>query len=256
MLIIIICSIYSLIFLLFGFYLYIFKKFIIKPKVFKIIKIIRESDDSENIFLKQLSGKPIIFEPGQYTEARIKGLINFLYISSTPKEKDLSLLSNKKLNVSLGDKVLIEGPFGISNKQIGGQLIFIVEHNGIAPIISILRNMKLSGKRVGSKLIYQNETDKNEPFKNELRLLRRSKWFSMLEAYTKKFPPLKGQKLKQYKGKITKTLMKRELKKKHFENSSFYISGSYIFIRNCKKWLKFFGVRKKCIYIYPSLSRE
>lgn len=237
-------------------YRYVLRKWFFKANLYEITKIVKESTDVRSIYFKPTKGKIFPYFPGQfafvkfYSKSLSKEEHHFT-ISSSPSDSSLSLtvkesgdFTSKLDKLSIGDKSMIEGPFGaFSNAYMSGPFVFVAGGIGITPIISMLRFMKKLKQKEKTILIYGDQQRKDLIFYNELEQLKKTgNWLKAIYVLSKENLRKDGF----YNGRINLGILQNAVL--NFKSSKFFLVGPYDMIGEVYKILKTQGVEKQRIF--------
>ena len=222
----------------------------------KISRSIFESKNVISIYLE----KPVDFsyDDASFLYARSEnGKWLKFYISSSPLQNELIVTARNDGDYKIffekidpKSKIQITESIKNTDQRIEDKPItMLIKSDGVLKIMGILRSIKLGDEKRSCLLVYQNPADEYEAFKSDLRLLNRSRWFSLVEVYSHIYPPRKGQKLKQIKGRVNKTMIKRVLKKDRLLNDVFMIGFDKEKNKTIKSCLVSLGVEKNRIVL-------
>lgn len=172
-----------------------FQRLIILPQKrlpYKVVDLVKETDKVTSVYM-QPERKSIIFNPGQFAYSRfyspqISSEEHHFTLSGPPgKEtirftiKELGDYTSNINNLKVGDKVGIDGPYGVfSNTGMKGSFLFIAGGIGITPLMSMISTMAESHNQNKVVLLYAVNNTNEIVFKNELEKLSKEEWF---EAY-------------------------------------------------------------------------
>ncbi|OGM13093.1 hypothetical protein A3A76_01725 [Candidatus Woesebacteria bacterium RIFCSPLOWO2_01_FULL_39_23] len=228
------------------------RKLVLKNSFYRVVKIKKESDDVRSFYLKPLKNSIFSYLPGQfaYTVIYSKSLpveehhftlssINSdPYLSFTIKESgDYTVQLGK---VQVGDKVRIEGPFGVFNNiNLTPPFFLIAGGIGITPLMTMLKSARLKNDLKNYTLIYSNKNRQDVVFANELE--------GMKNEGLKLFQVLSQEKAKgYYSGRIDAHLLGKLTKGR--KNASFFIVGPPPMMKDIRNYLMKVGVKKGKIF--------
>ncbi|MFH0969916.1 MAG: FAD-dependent oxidoreductase [Candidatus Diapherotrites archaeon] len=84
-------------------------------------------------------------------------------------------VSHKLMSLSVGDKILVKGPFGKFNlNESAPEYVFLATGTGIAPLISMIRTLVTSGKKIPISLYFGFRFPSQFMYADELALLQQS----------------------------------------------------------------------------------
>jgi ferredoxin-NADP reductase len=226
-----------------------------KGKKFILVKKINEAENITSLFLKSTDNVSYPFIAGQYVNITIpfiKGHAKSYTISNSPKKSLLAITIKRKgffsstlVDLKIGQKLILEGPFGYFYPENGGNdLVFIAGGIGITPFFSIISD------RVGLKqknkiyLFYSNKALGGTAFFDNLNRLTKDdhihKVIYFLTQKKTKSPLINESK------RIDKLALKKYLN--NFTRKNFYICGSIKFVDDIWKMLKACRVAEKNIF--------
>lgn len=259
--------IYYIIIWLVGFTSWLYPK-IIKPilrlrKPYIVKDIIQENKDIMTINLTPKNkGKVFDYKSGQYLHIGFlrKGVLFEMHpftISSSPLSsneisitvKDLGDYTRKLKSLKVGSRAYLEAPFGdfsyqnLKNKE--EPLIFLAGGIGITPMMSMLRNIYLSGSQRKIHLIWANKSSQDilPSYKEEFDRILKEKSNIKIDYILSRDPDFDG-----YKGRLDDEKLKRILSPELFHNGQFFICGSNAFTNALKKSLSRLQVRSNRIH--------
>lgn len=163
-------------------------------KVFRLAEKIRHNQDVQTFKFEAEDRKIISFKPGEYitlyfSDDRFGWQGKSYSLSGLPDENLLSITVKKMgnfscaiHNLSVGEKVKIEGPAGIFYpSQTMKNLVFLAAGIGITPFFSIIKDFARNGGFKDSDifLFYSNKTKQDVVF------------FEELDEISRKYPNLK-----------------------------------------------------------------
>lgn len=196
------------------------------------------------------------FIPGQFTSLSIdeinpddkKGLfcfageVNSDYLEFIIKyHHNDNLLKKRIIESGAGDKLRIGKPQG--NFSYRGMGTFIAAGSGIAPVLSIFRNLKLSKDLAGNKLIYSNKTTDD--------VIQHQELSEMLNInYINLFTQQRNRGF--YFGRIDINFLRMHIID---TEQYFYLNGSYQFVHDINSILKKLNVPDSSIIIEEAISK-
>jgi hypothetical protein len=189
------------------------------------------------------------FEPGQATEATIKGLeekvgkgpFTFTSLSEHPElEFTIKIYKEGKLTkelgkLGIGDELVIHDVWGTITYQ--GPGVFIAGGAGVTPFIAILRRLYKDGEINDNKLIFSNKTEKDIILKDELEDMLGSNFINVIT---------REKTAKNYHKRIDEALIKEIAN--NF-NQHFYICGPKKFVSDIQDILKNLGADENKLII-------
>jgi hypothetical protein len=189
------------------------------------------------------------FEPGQATEATIKGLeekvgkgpFTFTSLSEHPElEFTIKIYKGGKLTkelgkLGIGDELVIHDVWGTITYQ--GPGVFIAGGAGVTPFIAILRRLYKDGEINDNKLIFSNKTEKDIILKDELEDMLGSNFINVIT---------REKTTKNYHKRIDEALIKEIAN--NF-NQHFYICGPKKFVTDIQDILKNLGADENKLII-------
>jgi len=126
----------------------------------RVIELANVTHDIKRVRLEILSGGPFAFSAGQYAAVRVSGLAPRDYsMANRPDEPTLEFHVRDTVggaasryiarSLKVGEKVMIEGPFGSSflREKHTGPILAIAGGSGLAPIKSIVETALARGAR-------------------------------------------------------------------------------------------------------------
>jgi len=140
--------------------------------------------------------------------------------------------------LSLGDRVLVKGPYGeFTWKEQIQNAVFLVGGIGISPLLSLLRDLEYKKSTAAITLIYGNQTPDTIMYHKELQRLAQSIHLRTVHVFShlEEIHPWTG-----YRGFISSEILEKEVyfqKKPHF-----FFCGPPIFTHKVKAMLHTFGV--------------
>lgn len=144
-----------------------------------------------------------VYKAGQYGEFKIRELSHLFTFSSTPEEKEIMLATrlrpspfkNALQKIKIGEKIVINGPFGgfILPEQTSRPLVFLAGGIGITPFFSMIKAAAPSQKIT---LLYSNRTKEETTFLTDLEKLK-SKNFKLKLIFTATEGHLTWEKIKK-----------------------------------------------------------
>ena len=245
------------------FYLYhtFIKKIILDKNLFIVKNIIKESGNMWTLQLIPDHGDIFLYKPGQFGYIKIYGKkikaeVHPFSISSSPTNKEYISFTIKELGdftntigqVSLGDKVRVDAPYGVfsySNYPKEKNTILIAGGVGITPNLSMLRYMVQADKSHNSILFWGIGNTKEIICSEELSTMEKE-----MESFN--FVPVvfKDTSFQGEKGIIDREKIERLLKQynMNIQESGFYLCGPAIMTNGVVKTLKNMGVKKEFIH--------
>lgn len=189
------------------------------------------------------------FEPGQATEATIKGMeekvgkgpFTFTSLKEQPeleftiKIYDDGELTKELGKLNIGDELVIHDVWGSITYQ--GPGIFIAGGAGVTPFIAILRRLHKDGKINSNKLVFSNKTEKDIILKDEFEDMLGDNFINVIT---------KEKSDKYYNKRIDEKFLKDKVKNL---DQHFYICGPKKFVSDIQKLLKNIGVDENKIII-------
>jgi hypothetical protein len=189
------------------------------------------------------------FEPGQATEATIKGLeekvgkgpFTFTSLSEHPElEFTIKIYKEGKLTkelgkLGIGDELVIQDVWGTITYQ--GPGVFIAGGAGVTPFIAILRRLYKDGEINDNKLIFSNKTEKDIILKDELEDMLGSNFINVIT---------REKTTQNYHKRIDEALIKEIAN--NF-NQHFYICGPKKFVTDIQDILKNLGADENKLII-------
>ncbi|MCA9325568.1 hypothetical protein KDA23_05930 [Candidatus Saccharibacteria bacterium] len=141
------------------------------------------TQSTQLVTLQHVSGKPLLFEPGQY--AAIHGYrhgrpmpIRCFSIVSSPTEQDILQFSMRVKGkfthaisgLQKGDKVHVQGPYGgfVLNTHNQKRIVMLAGGIGITPFISMIRFASITKADTDVELVYSVAKQTDMPFSDEL----------------------------------------------------------------------------------------
>ena len=214
-----------------------------------------ETEDITSLFFKPVSGKKYKYVPGQYVNARpesVSGHGKAYTLSGTPDEKNICLTIKRKgeissalINMPIGEKLKLEGPFG--NFYPGKEekdIVMLAGGIGITPFYSIIKSKLATGFDGKILLFYSNKNMSRAPFANDLiELSKENSIFKVVFCLTEE--KTKRKSVKEYSRINAKMLEKYVASLK---NKCYYICGSIGFVDDMWKMLKSTGIKEEFIF--------
>ncbi|MAG79100.1 flavodoxin reductase [Candidatus Pacearchaeota archaeon] len=214
----------------------------------KILEIEDLTHDVKKFVVEKPEGYNFI--PGQHTIVSInqpkwenkKRLFTF---SSSPEDPLLEFIikvypknkgvTEKLHTLVIGDELIIGKALGILGYKNKG--IFITAGTGIAPFVSILKQLKKEGENKEQKLFFSNKTCKDIIMEDKLKEIFKNKIIFTLTREDKEG---------YNKGRIDESFLRKNIDD---FNQNFYICGSREFMKNIKDILKNIGIKEELIII-------
>jgi len=181
----------------------IIKPLILMRNPYIVEEIIPERGSAWTLLLRPLRNNRIHFQPGQFAWITIWDTPlqdhehPFSFSGSAERNeqlsftiKDLGDFTSKIKELSKGQKVYIDGPFGafsIDRHPHAEEFIFIAGGVGITPIMSMLRTMADRGDNRPVTLLYANKTLETATFLEELQKLPER--LSLKLVHVLEYPP-------------------------------------------------------------------
>ncbi len=218
---------------------------------FTISEVKMETHDSFTISIK--SEKPFNFAAGQFCFLRLnKNSLHARHpftISSAPGEEILKFtikqagrFTETAKNLTAGEEILIDGPFGKFIPKTEKNLVFIAGGVGITPFMSIIKDHINKNSNQKIILIYGSRTEQDIIFKNEIDSVNKE-WFNKVYVLSNE-----NQDSAQYeRGYLTKEIMTKYVK--DISSSLYYICGPEIMKTGAKKILAELGVENKNVFV-------
>ena len=175
------------------------------------------------------------FEPGQATEATIKGMeeklgkgpFTFTSLKEQPeleftiKIYDDGELTKELGKLTIGDELVIHDVWGSITYQ--GPGVFIAGGAGVTPFIAILRRLNKDRKINDNKLIFSNKTEKDIIFKDEFEDILGENFINVIT---------KEKSDKYYNKRIDEKFLKDKVKNL---DQYFYICGPKKFVSDIQE---------------------
>lgn len=198
-------------------------------------------------------GGEIDFLPGQFVIIefvnRLPGIKRSYSISSSPTQKNIIILTIKKAgvftteldNVSVGEQMVIKGPFGhfVLNEEMKEDLVFVAGGAGITPFHSMLKYM--TEKRMPNKanLFYSCRTTDEFIFYDELTDIEtKNKNICVYFTATRcEDPNWKG-----FRERINEEMIKKKVK--DYKKCIYYLCGPMPMVEGIEKLLQQIGIDK------------
>jgi len=178
-------------------YRHVYRRLVLTRSVYQVSKIVPEAPHIRSIHFHALNGKVFPFSPGQFAFIRflsphLSREEHHFTISSAPNEKFLSMTIKESGDftstlgkLKIGDKAIIEGPFGVfTNVNLSGPFVFVAGGIGITPLISMLRAMSAANQKDKVILFYSVKTPKDLVFHQELENLKKQRWLTVYYFFT------------------------------------------------------------------------
>jgi len=232
--------------------------------IWKVVDIIKETQDAYNFILKNETGEKINYQAGQFLTFIFEhkdGEIRRSYsISSTPGIDELISITVKRIpngeisrhlinHTHVNDTLIsiqAAGRFTLdTNFQEQRQFFFIAAGTGIVPIFSLIKKILHEEPLSKIFLIYQNHNEKDIIFKKTLEKLERNfaeefKWINFLSRpHSKHRSP---QKLNNF---LLEKLVEEYVDAE--KENLFYLCGPTSFMRMAQFTLKWMGFKDEQI---------
>ena len=217
----------------------------------EVTKIVRVDNECILVYLEADDGKPLSYLPGQFLtfifdrdgrEAR-----RSYSIFTTPGiDKELAVLVKRVVNGEMsrylidhlapGDRLQAIPPSGRfllpQEYDPAEPLLFIAAGSGISPVFSIIKEALLLRSAASVSLIYQNRTESQILFANELDELKESSG-GRLKITLLLSNPASHQ---QVAARLNNTLLEKLLQEMNvdFRQTRFYLCGPPAFMRMCQ----------------------
>ena len=220
-----------------------------------LVKKQNETTDVVSLYFKLVDGGIFDFIPGQFINVKpvaANGHGKFYTISGIPSDDSLCLTIKKKNNISLqmidmkiGEKIFVDGPYGIFYPDNDMQdIVMIAGGVGITPFYSYIKNeCEKDDKQKKIRLLYSCKTTDDIIFLNDI---------NKLSSYNPNFKV--NYYLTQDNNNNTIGEKKRIDKNVLLErvapaiDRNYYICGSISFVDDIWRNLKEIGVLEECIY--------
>ena len=160
-----------------------------KRYLYQIVKIIKETNDVRTLLLEPVNGKIFPYYPGQFAYTRFisKAVLpeeHHFTLSSSPGDpfisftiKALGDFTSELSGVKVGDRVLVEGPYGtFTNVNSGNSNLLIAGGIGITPLRAMLHHASKQTNQNKTVLLYSAKNKHEFVFYKELKKLGHEKW--------------------------------------------------------------------------------
>jgi predicted ferric reductase len=217
---------------------------------FTVDSIKQETSDTYTLNLK--SKKPFDFKAGQFCFLRINK--NRLYarhpftVSSAPNDnvtsftiKHAGRFTETARTLKTGEKISVEGPFGVFIPKPDKDLVFIAGGVGITPFMSILKDRINNNSNQNITLIYCSRGKDDIIFKNEIDSINKS-WFKKIYVLNS----TDGALFPCEQGYISNKIIEKYVN--NIQNSLYYICGPEKMKNSAKKILGDLKVDKSSIF--------
>jgi predicted ferric reductase len=234
-----------------------------KGRPFRVVSVQPAADKMWHITLTNDKHNNFDFKAGQFTWLKLKKSTFDLTehpfsISSSPQDlpelrftiKESGDFTNKISHIKEGSQAYIDGPHGhfiINNQEFEG-LVMIAGGIGVAPMISIIKEMAQQKDPRPIKLLYGNRKENQIAFKDELE--EASKKLKLDIEYVLSEPPLNWEGLT---GCLDSTTISRAIDMRHPDKCLYLLCGPPSMLEPAVKTLKTAGIPSKRI-IYEKFS--
>jgi len=221
------------------------------PLLFRIVKVIPETEHASTFALEETSGAHIPYKAGQFLtlifESHGKELRRSYSLSSSPSiDEDLCITVKRVHNGAISRNLLDHyrewdllqalapsGMFVLEEDTEAEKTIFLLAAgSGITPVYSLLKSVLHCEGRASVVLIYQNHTEKSTIFRNALEQMAaefpdRFTWIDLVS--TPNSPNQTSQRLNN--GQLERIIAERQFDS---ANARFFICGPLSFMRMCQ----------------------
>ncbi len=165
----------------------VIKPFILLRKAYAVKRIVPERGNAYTIVLESKKHPRFQFQPGQFAwitiwDSPFRDHEHPFSISSSAHQdseltftiKELGGFTSKIKNISVGQRVYVDGPFGsfsIDRHPMAKEYVFIAGGIGITPVMSMLRTMSDRGDTRPVTLLYANKILETATFLEEIEKL-------------------------------------------------------------------------------------
>ena len=231
---------------------------------FRIKDVIAETKDAASFVLEYINGTPVPFKAGQFLTLlfdRNGHEVRRSYsISSTPgSEENLKITVKRVHNGEIsrhlldhfkeGDIIKALAPSGmfVMDKHKQEQDVFLfAAGSGITPVISLLKDILYNTDVLSLVLFYQNHSESETIFRNELQQLavsfpERFKWFDFVSN------PIHADYAMRRVNNDTIEQSVPELMRFNINDALFFICGPLSFMRMCQYTLMLMGFSQQQI---------
>lgn len=247
-----------------GFYVYhkLLRPIRMRMNPYRVMSIQTETSNVLTVTLASQRGEVFRYKPGQFVfmtplgEDVLKEEHPFS-ISSSPDNLQQFTLTVKEMgdftrqlkNLHVGDKVLVDGPYGYFsylNYPKSESIVFIAGGIGITPLMSMLRFMYATDKDQRAVLIWSTRTRSDLIWEDELGLLEKEMpHFRFIPILSQADADWKGE-----KGFISEDVIRRvqsEHEEKKTSDVDYYLCGPLVMMEKTIKILKGMGVAQRNI---------
>ncbi|MEI6297018.1 MAG: FAD-binding oxidoreductase [bacterium] len=223
-------------------------------KEFILVNKKEEAENITSLFLEPTDGAKYEYIPGQYVKIKPTNLTRgkSYTISSVPGDKFVRITIKRKgevssalVGMSVGEKILIDGPYGrfYPNTNLKN-IVMLAGGVGITPFMGMIKDKITSNFDGDILLFYSNKTVKQTPFFDELNnLSKENPIFKIVHCLTEEKTAYPF--IKEY-SRIDENIIKKYVNK--LEDRSFYICGSVGFTDDMWKLLKGAGITEENIF--------
>lgn len=247
----------------FGFYLYhkVFKRGLLNKNLYTVKELTQESENMWTLTLAPKKGDTFKYLPGQFGFFRIIGKDiqaeeHPFSISSDPSVTGFLGITIKELgdytstikNVKVGDKVLVDAPYGkfsYLNYPHEKGVVLIAGGVGITPILSMIRHMNAVDKNQDVTLIWGLNTQDDFICMDELKEIQQSMKNFRLVPVMFRDDTWEGEKGVIDKDKILSIMQKNNL---NLNEKGYYVCGPEVMLQNVLKSLREFKIPKKYVH--------
>ena len=214
-------------------------------KKFKIAGIRNDGKNAKIIKLASTDGNRISFKPGQFVNLYLlengnPGIFRQFSVASPPGEEQLEfcikILDDGKFTAPLGkmqvgDQLGVVGPFGHFSYLGQQNCIFVAAGTGIAPIMSMLREIKNKKINGNFTLFYSNKTYDSILYYDELKgIPQENNNIKIVFTLTQEEPEgWAGE-----KGRVSKEMLDRHVTDP--KEASWYCCGPLEFVKMLKEY--------------------
>ncbi|MGI6741499.1 MAG: ferric reductase-like transmembrane domain-containing protein [Brevefilum sp.] len=234
-------------------YMRLIRPIIMLKRPYVVEKVVKERGDSWSLYVKPLNHQGFDFSAGQFAWITLESPFifqenPFSISTSSDREdgvigftiKELGDFTSTIKNLTPGDKVYIDGPYGNFNldDHYDRNLVLIAGGIGSAPVLSILRTMKDRGRKKPVMFFYGNPTLDSVIYYEELEELQNAIDLKVVHAL--EYPP---EAWEGEVGFITADILKRHLPEDYKEwRYLFFLCGPMPMIQAVEGALKGLGI--------------